>query len=187
MEKTVILNTEKYSPAIVSIVQVLGGSLLLALLAQLSIPLPFSPIPISMQTFGVFLLPMLLGSKKGGLAVIAYLLEATYGLPVLAGGKMNPLWMIGPTSGYLLAFAPVAYFIGVLQEKQQSFATLLLSLVLGQFLIYCLGASFLSLFVGLEYAFSMGVLPYLIGDLAKISLIISLFYGFKYIKEQFSC
>ena len=94
-----------------------AGSLLLALLARLSIPVPFSPIPITGQTFGILFLGALLGSRIGALSVIMYIMEGTIGLPVFAGGSIGFLYLLGPTGGYLIGFIPAIYLIGYLSER----------------------------------------------------------------------
>lgn len=184
MEKAAVLSKEESLLTFSSIVEVLGGSLALALISQIAIPLPFSPVPISMQTMGVFLLGLSLGSKKGAVAVILYLVQATYGLPVLAGGLANPLWMFSVRVGYLLAFVPAAYLVGRLLEQKKSLPVLLAALFSAQVLIYFFGAVALSLFVGVQNAIALGVIPFLIGDLAKICLTVSLFYGYQSIKYK---
>ncbi|MFL2983061.1 MAG: biotin transporter BioY, partial [Candidatus Neomarinimicrobiota bacterium] len=77
------------------------GSFLIAVLAQLSIPVPFSPIPITGQTIGVVLVGGLLGSKKGPLSVLCYIFEGAIGIPVFAQMKSGIHGLIGPTAGYL--------------------------------------------------------------------------------------
>ncbi|MEE8478480.1 MAG: biotin transporter BioY, partial [Candidatus Neomarinimicrobiota bacterium] len=85
---------------------VLSGSIILALLARLSIPVPFSPIPITGQTFGILFLGALLGSRLGMLSVIMYIMEGIIGIPVFAGGTAGFMYLLGPTGGYLIGFIP---------------------------------------------------------------------------------
>ena len=100
-----------------NIVIAFSGSILLALLARLSIPVPFSPVPITGQTFGILFLGALLGSRIGTLSVIMYILEGLIGLPVFAGGSIGFLYLLGPTGGYILGFIPAVYLVGYLAEK----------------------------------------------------------------------
>jgi len=100
---------------------VLGGSLLIALCARISIPVGFSPVPITGQTFAVLLVGALLGGRLGALTVIAYIGEGLAGLPV---GAMGPFgipsgipWIIGPTGGYLVGFVVAAYITGTLAQR----------------------------------------------------------------------
>lgn len=96
----------KSKPLTASIAIVLSGSIFLALLARLSIPVPFSPVPITGQTFGILFLGTVLGSRLGVLSVIAYISEGLVGLPIFAGGAAGFLYLLGPTGGYLIGFIP---------------------------------------------------------------------------------
>lgn len=183
MENTISLRKEASLLSLSSLIEVLGGSLLLAVLSQIALPLPFSPVPITMQTFAVFLLAATLGSKKGALAVALYLVQATSGLPVLAGGLVNPLWMLSARAGYLIGFVPAVYLMGFVLEQKKNFLTLVPALLAGQLIIYLFGASVLALFVGAANSFSLGVFPFLIGDLAKICLAASSFLCMDSIKN----
>ncbi|MBD3274481.1 MAG: biotin transporter BioY, partial [Candidatus Marinimicrobia bacterium] len=91
---------------------VLGGSLFIALLAQLAVHLPFSPVPITGQTLGVLLAGALLGKIRGTMTVLAYLTEGVSGLPVFAGATAGPAVLLGPTGGYLIGFIFAAYLTG---------------------------------------------------------------------------
>ena len=122
------------------------GSCLFTLSARLSIMLPGTPVPISLQTFGVFMLGFFLGPRRAPLSIIVYLAQATMGFPVLAGEGFNPLWMIGPRCGYLIGFVLAAYIIGKLTEnKPRSFQFLLGTFILGNICLYTLGISVVSL------------------------------------------
>ncbi|MBC8135454.1 MAG: biotin transporter BioY, partial [Fibrella sp.] len=91
---------------------ILGASALITLCAQVAIPLPWTPVPITGQTFGVLLSGVLLGSRRGYLACLAYLVEGAAGLPVFAGGMSGFLPFIGLTGGYLAAFPVAAFMVG---------------------------------------------------------------------------
>ena len=84
------------------------GSMLVALTAQISIPLPFSPVPVTGQTLAVLLIGALLGSRRGALSLVAYLLAGLIGLPVFASGAAGPAYIMGPTGGYLVGFIAAA-------------------------------------------------------------------------------
>jgi biotin transport system substrate-specific component len=98
-------------------VLVVTGSVFIALLAQVAIPLPFSPVPITGQTFAVLLVGVLLGSRRGGLGVLLYLLEGAAGLPFFAGGTAGLARLAGPTGGYLVGFVVAAIVVGLLAER----------------------------------------------------------------------
>jgi len=151
---------------------VLGGSFLIALSAQIAIPLPFSPVPITGQTFAVLVVGMLLGCWRGTAAVLAYLAEGFLGLPVFAGGVAGIAKIAGPTGGYLVSFLPAAYLAGYLAEKgwDRKISTTFLAMILGNVIIFGFGALWLARFVGFDQALSMGVLPFLAGDVVKIGL-----------------
>ncbi|MCI0331329.1 MAG: biotin transporter BioY [candidate division Zixibacteria bacterium] len=151
---------------------ILGGSFLMALSAQIAIPLPFSPVPITGQTFAVLVVGMLLGRWRGTAAVLAYLTEGILGLPVFAGGVAGIAKILGPTGGYLVSFLPAAYLAGYLAEKgwDRKISTTFLAMTLGNVIIFGFGALWLARFVGLDQALSLGVLPFLAGDAVKIGL-----------------
>lgn len=151
-------------------IHIVLGSLFLALCAQVQIPL--RPVPITLQTLGVMMLAISQGGLKAGCSVVLYLLEATIGLPVLAGAISNPLWMIGPRAGYLFSFPIAAYVVGRMLEYRwsTSLAWILLSLFCGEVIIYSMGAGWLSLFIGLQSAIALGIVPFIPTCCLKIAL-----------------
>jgi biotin transport system substrate-specific component len=151
---------------------ILGGSLFIALAAQLQILLPFSPVPVTGQTFAVLLLAAIYGSKRGPAAVMTYLILGFSGLPVFAGGAFGAARLLGPTAGYLVGFLGAAFIVGTLSEKgwdRRPWSTAA-SMIIGNLVIYIAGAAWLSGFVGWESALRVGVLPFLAGDAIKIAL-----------------
>ena len=146
------------------------GSCFLAVMSQIAIPLVVTPIPITLQTFAVFLLGGILGSRRAVYSVLAYLIQGCLFLPVFAGGVINPLWISGPQSGFLLSFVLGAYIIGKMIEKnpKSSIVTILLVLIVGQLVIFTIGMGWLSWYIGLEKAFFCGVVPFLPGAALKI-------------------
>lgn len=156
--------------------QIILSSLFIALCAQISIPLPFSPVPLTLQTFAVMLVGAKLGSRKGAIAVLLYLAEAILGLPVLAGGMADPLALAGPKGGYLIGFVFQASFSGWLVERINIHGKRFLTL--GLFLNYALllitGSLWLSQFVGIQNAFTMGALPFIPGAIIKIFVVVAL-------------
>jgi biotin transport system substrate-specific component len=148
----------------------LGGSLFLALLAQCSIPLWFTPVPLSLQTLGILLLGAHLGSKRGAIAVGIYLLEGALGLPVFACGSGGISAFLSPSAGYLLGFLLSAFVVGFLFEKGWRTHRLLavFAFVIGTCITLASGAAWLAIFVGLKKALFLGVVPFLAGDMVKI-------------------
>lgn len=161
---------QKMQSSSLSLAIVLLGSIFLALMSQLAVHLPFTAIPFTMQTLAVFLLGGILGSWQGALSVLAYLVQGTAGLPVFAGGVVNPLWFCDPKAGYLVSFLFAAYLIGKVIEQSASATTcrLFLALTLGQLAIFAIGAGWLALFIGVEKAYLLGVAPFFFGAACKI-------------------
>lgn len=151
---------------------ILGGSLLIALVARLQFFLPFSPVPITGQTFAVLLLGALYGSRRGPATVVTYLTLGAFGLPVFAAGAAGLARFVGPTAGYLLGFVVAAFAVGSLCERgwDRRPWTAAASMIIGNLIIYATGILWLSGFVGWEAVLSAGVLPFLIGDALKIAL-----------------
>ena len=148
------------------------GSVFIALFAQLAMYLPFSPVPITGQTFAVLLIAALYGSRRGTATVLLYLIEGGIGLPVFAGGAAGAAVFGGPTGGYLVGFLVAAFVVGWLAEHgwDRRAVTTLVAMILGNIIIYVLGVSWLSRFTGLEGAIAGGLTPFLVGDFLKIAL-----------------
>ncbi len=147
-----------------------AGSMLIALLARLEIPL--QPVPITGQTFGVLLVGALLGSRLGAAATLTYLGWGAIGLPVFAGGSSGVARLVGPTGGYLVGFVVAAFMVGWLSERgwDRRVLTTAMAMLLGTILIYLPGIAWLSRFVGWDRVLQLGLIPFLIGDLLKVAL-----------------
>lgn len=161
--------------------RIIAANILLALCAHIAIPLPWTPVPITGQTFGVLLVAVLLGSRRGTIAIVLYLLEGMAGLPVFAPyGAPGPARFFGPTAGYLLAYPPATFITGWLSERAAEngfirFAGLRLTgaLISGEAIIFAIGCFWLAVATGLDWgpAISAGLLPFLPGEIIKMSLI----------------
>jgi biotin transport system substrate-specific component len=151
---------------------VAAGSLLLALSAWVAVPLPFSPVPVTGQTFAVLLVGSALGARRGAAAALAYLAEGCSGLPVFAGGAAGPHVLVGPTGGYLAGFVLGAFLCGALAERgwDRRVLTTIFSMILGNIAILIPGLLWLERFVGPESTLTMGLFPFLPGDVVKIAL-----------------
>lgn len=151
---------------------VLGASLAVALCSQVEIHLPGNPVPITGQTFAVLLTGALLGSRRGGLALLAYLAQGAAGLPVFAGGAGGTAHLLGPTGGYLLGFVAAAALVGWLAERGWDRTPWLTAaaMILGNLVIYAFGVTRLSVFVGAPQAVPLGLVPFIPGDLIKVGL-----------------
>jgi biotin transport system substrate-specific component len=151
---------------------IVAGSLLLALSAQVAIPLPYSPVPVTGQTLAVLLIGVSYGSRRGALCLLAYLSEGIAGLPVLAGGHAGLAYMLGPTGGYLAGFVVAAFVAGFLAERgwDRRWTTSFLAMFVGNAAIYLLGLAWLSRFVGADRVAELGLVPFIPGDLVKLVL-----------------
>lgn len=170
-----------YDVALVS-----GGSLFVALAAQIAIPLPFSPVPLTGQTLAVLLIGALLGSRRGACSLLLYLIEGALGLPVFAGGRCGLAYMLGPTGGYLVGFVASAFVTGLLAEQRwdRRAPSNALAMLLGDAVIYACGLPWLAHFVGADKALAMGLYPFVAGDLVKLALAtISLPCGWKMLER----
>ncbi|MGA2640945.1 MAG: biotin transporter BioY [Spirochaetia bacterium] len=150
---------------------VAGFSLLIALSAQVAIYLPFTPVPVTLQTFAILLAGCLLGSGRGALAAAAYVAEGSLGLPFFSGGTAGIAHLFGPTGGYLVGCVAAAYLAGLLAERGRAAgpAGLLLSLCAADLVVYIPGLARLSIFTGAGKAVALGFLPFVIGDALKIA------------------
>ena len=153
---------------------IFGGSLLIALCAQLKIWLWFSPVPVTGQTFAVLMIAALFGARRGSLCVLVYLMEGVVGLPVFAGlGATGLAVLSGPTGGYLVGFVAAAYIVGFLAENgwDRKVGTTILAMALGNVGIYACGLLWLSCLMGLnKTVLTMGLYPFIVGDTLKIAL-----------------
>ena len=150
---------------------ILLGSLFVAALAQVEIPLPFTPVPITGQTFGVLLVGAALGSKRGTASLTLYLAEGAFGLPFFAGGAHGVGVLTGATAGYLLGFIGAAYAIGRLAETglERNARTSFIPFMVGTVIIYACGVTWLAVMLGsFSKAVAFGLLPFLIGDIIKL-------------------
>lgn len=166
---------------------VLLGTMLMTLCARISLPLSFTPVPITLQTFAVLLIGALLGPRLGALTMVVYILEALAGLPVLANGlhAWSPSRLaglpviIGPTAGYLFSFVPAAALVGALAERgwdrqvRSAIPAMLLGnlvILLGGFAWLATATLLLSGTLNLTALFLAAVLPFLPGDALKLML-----------------
>ncbi len=148
----------------------LGGAALLSLLAQIAIPLPFTPVPITGQTLGVALLALTLGRAKGLSSVMLYLLAGAAGLPVFAQAHSGLVF--GPTMGYLIGMLLATVLMGSLADKgwTSSFKKTLLAAFMGTTVTFILGVAVLAFFIPAKTLLLAGVLPFLPGALIKDTL-----------------
>ena len=148
---------------------ILFSSLFIGLLAQFSLSLPLNPIPITGQTIGVVLVGSVLGSKRGVLSILCYLILGAFGVPVFAQMKYGIDVLVGPTAGYLWAFLCSAYIIGVLNEKgyMEKPLSIFISCLISTLVILIIGMIYLSTIKGFSGALLIGFYPFIIGAITK--------------------
>jgi biotin transport system substrate-specific component len=152
----------------------LGGSLLIALAAQLRIP--FWPVPFTMQTFAVLLLAAVYGSRLGVSTVLLYLAEGAAGFPVFAEFTSGLAVLGGPSAGYLWGFVAAAALVGALAERgwDRSFGRTLAAMALGTVIVFSLGVPWVARYFGWDVAVATGLAPFALSEPAKVFLAASL-------------
>lgn len=153
-------------------VALVGGAVVLtALLAQVSVPVPGSPVPVTGQTLAVMLVGTTMGLRRGTASMALYLLVGAIGLPVFSDGTSGPQVVLGATGGYLVGFVLAAALMGWAAERgwdRTPARTLLLGLA-GQALIFSIGVPWLAVAAGLDAAgaIAAGFTPFLLGGAIK--------------------
>lgn len=149
-----------------------GFALLTAAAAQVSFPLPWTPVPVTGQTFAVLLSGAALGWRAGGASQLLYVALGAVGLPFYADGAHGWKVVSGATGGYLVGFIVAAAIIGALAERRQdrSVLTSVPAMLAGTAVIYVLGVSWLAHSVGVSgtKAMELGLVPFVIGDALKL-------------------
>lgn len=146
--------------------------------AQIVVPLPFTPVPLTFQTFAILFGAAAIGPYKAFVSQVFYLLIAAIGFPVLASDKGGIEALFGATAGYLFAFLISSYVVGTIAKKltTRKFLNVITGYLVGTIIIYVLGASWLSIFTGngITYGITKGILPFIVGDIIKALLAASL-------------
>lgn len=159
-------------------VLVIGAAVLTGIAAQVSIPLPFTPVPISLQTFTVLLSGAALGPIRGGLGMLLYLVAGVAGVPWFSEQRSG---FDFPSFGYVIGFVVAAVIVGALARRRADRTVLgaVGMMVIGNLVIYALGVAWLanSLGIDLPTALQYGAWPFLIGDALKIALAAGLLPG----------
>lgn len=175
-----IKNNECYSTNTPELRMMVFASLFAALTAAggyIQVPIPFSPVPVTLQVFFVLLAGSMLKSKWGSLSMIVYTLLGIAGLPVFAGGSSGIGVLLGPTGGYIIGFILAAYIIGKLTEKVENadkscLFINALNMSAGVLVIYACGFVQLMFVADVEpgTALALGVIPFLPGEIIKTAV-----------------
>lgn len=156
---------------LVSVILVVTAAALTALAAQVRIPLPFTPVPITGQTFAVLLTGAALGWKLGAAGQLLYVGVGAMGAPIFTDGAGGIEVIQGATGGYLIGFIFAAGLVGRMAERRQdrTFSTMFTAFILGSAVIYVFGVIglMISADIALVEAVELGVVPFLLGDIIK--------------------
>jgi biotin transport system substrate-specific component len=150
---------------------VVGASLLVALCARVTVPLPFTPVPLTLQNCGVLLVGLLLGSRRGFAALALYLFEGAMGLPVFnPTGPGGIAQLLGPTGGFLMAYPLVAGLAGYLMERgRKTFAGAAIAGLLAEVLLFASGLAWLGIWTGsIKKAVQFGLYWFLFAEVIKV-------------------
>jgi|SRR5512146_840813 biotin transport system substrate-specific component len=151
---------------------VVGASLFVALCARLSLPLPFTPVPLTLANFGVLVVGLLLGSKRGFAALAVYLAQGAAGLPVFSpAGPGGIAQLLGPTGGYLLAYPLAAFVAGWIAERGAGkFGRFVVAALAAEVVVFAGGVSWLMVLThGAAQAVNFGLYPFVFAEVIKIS------------------
>jgi len=150
---------------------IVAASLVVAICARISLPLPFTPVPLTLQNFGVLLVGLALGSRRGFAAMLLYLAEGLMGMPVFSpAGPGGLAQLLGPTGGFLLAYPFVAGLAGWVWERgAKNFVRAAVAGILAEILLFASGLSWL---VGLTHSFTQamrfGLYGFVFAEVIKI-------------------
>jgi biotin transport system substrate-specific component len=150
---------------------VVGGSLVVAMCARVAIPLPGTPVPLTLSNFGVLLVGLMLGSRRGFAALALYLAEGAVGLPVFSPTGLGGIaQLLGPTGGFLLAYPLVAWLAGYVMERgRKSFARAAVGGLLAEIALFTGGLTWLAVLThSVALAFRLGLYWFLFAEIIKV-------------------
>ena len=167
-----VLEREQHSAWWMEIALVVGASLFVALCARVTVPLPFTPVPLTLQNFAVLVVGLTLGSRRGFAALALYLGEGAIGLPVFnPAGLGGVAQLLGPTGGYLMAYPFVAFISGWIAERGvRSFRRGAAAAVAGEVLLFACGLAWLTVWTRGSWwqAAHFGLYPFVFAEVAKV-------------------
>jgi len=171
--QTLSTSQERIFEGMRQVALVVGGTLLVALCARITIPLPGTPVPLTVQNFGVLLVALLLGSRRGFAALTLYLAEGAMGMPVFTpAGPGGIAQLLGPTGGFLLAYPLMAWIAGFVAERGRgSFARAALGGLLGEVVLFTGGLGWLAVLThSVAQAFRWGLYWFLFAEVIKVMM-----------------
>lgn len=167
LQSSVANKSEAYSSNYICILRCLLCSLLISIASRLVVFLPFCPVPVVLQVQLCLFFASIYGAREGLTIVLLFLLQGIMGAPVFAGGLAGIVHLIGPSGGYLIGYAIGAFCTGKIVERYNQ--KTILAMVIGNAIVYIIGALHLSNFIPMKQAYLLGVLPYIPLDLLKIA------------------
>lgn len=151
-------------------IAVVGGAALVALASQFAIPLPFTPVPVSLEGGAVLLVGGLLGWRYGALSLLTFLAAGAVGMPVFANGSFGLVKLLGPTAGYLFAFPVAAAVVGRV-ARPDALVRSIGAALLGMVIIHLGGWAWLAVLTGsADKAFTWGSAPFIVSDLLAVGI-----------------
>ncbi len=151
---------------------VVGASLFVAICARLSVPLPFTPVPLTLANFAVLVVGLTLGSRAGFAALALYLMEGVMGLPVFSpAGPGGMAQLLGPTGGYLISYPFAAFLAGFIAERgNKNFVRFLIASVSAEVLLFASGISWLAMVAhtGVSQAVRFALYPFVFAEVMKV-------------------
>jgi biotin transport system substrate-specific component len=159
--------------AAANVLLVVGASMFIALAAQVAVPLPFTPVPMTLQPLAVLLVGAALGSTRGAATAILYLLEGIGGMPVFAQGHAGWAWMLGATAGFLWSYPLAAWVAGRFSERGwgSTTARAVAGMLAALALVYAGGWAWLAVLTSSpRAAFAAAVAPFVLADVVKVAI-----------------
>jgi biotin transport system substrate-specific component len=167
----ILSNYDRTLDGVLQVALVVGASLFVALCARVTLPLPFTPVPLTLQNFGVLLVGLTLGSRRGFAALVLYLIEGASGMPVFSpAGLGGVAQLIGPTGGFLLAYPFVAGIAGwIMESGKQTFARAATAAVLAEVALFVGGLCWLAILThSLVQAVRFGLYWFVFAEVIKV-------------------
>ncbi len=166
--ETSVRETKKVNTKTLALIGVMTA--VICIMGPLSIQLPVSPVPISLGTLAIYFVIYVLGMKKGVISCCIYLLIGFIGIPVFTAFTSGPAKLLGPTGGYLVGYIFMALICGFVVDRTRNIVLCFLGMLFGTAVLYFFGTVWLAYQAGMTFmeALAAGVLPFMLGDLAKI-------------------